>query len=81
MFDDRFHLLVLKERKVAFEEFITTRAEEEMREKKQKMKERKELFMRLLQEPKITKKYVLGVTGGRGIVLRVIDQKVYCVCF
>ena len=81
MFDDRFHLLVLKERKVAFEEFIATRAEEEMREKKQKMKERKESFMRLLQEPKITKKCVLGVTGGRGIVLRVIDQKVYCGCF
>ena len=58
MFDDRFHLLVLNERKVAFEEFIATRAEEEMREKKQKMKERKESFMRLLQEPKITKKCV-----------------------
>ena len=61
MFDDRFHLLVLKERKVAFDEFIATRAEEEMKEKKLKIKEKKESFTRLLHEPKITKKFVLAV--------------------
>lgn len=59
VFDDRFHLLLPKERKTAFDEFIITRAEEEMKEKKQKMKEKRETFMTLLKESKITKKCVL----------------------
>ena len=58
VFDDRFHLLLPKERKTAFDEFILTRTEEEMKEKKQKLKERKELFQSLLKEAKITKKYI-----------------------
>ena len=56
VFDDRFHLLAPKERKIAFDEFISTRAEQEMKEKKLKIKQKKESFMKLLQEAKITTK-------------------------
>ena len=57
IFDDRFHLLLAKERKTAFDEFVLTRTEEEMKEKKQKIREKKEIFQSLLREAKITKKY------------------------
>lgn len=63
VFDDRFHLLLPKDRKVAFDEFIATRAEQEMKEKKQKMKEKRETFVTLLKESKISKKYEMTYIG------------------
>lgn len=50
-------LLLAKERKGAFDEFVATRVEEEMKEKKLKAKEKKETFMKFLREEcKITTK-------------------------
>lgn len=54
VFDPRYLLLLARERKAAFEEFIRDRAEEERREKKNRMKEQREQFMRLLEEAKIS---------------------------
>ena len=42
MFDPRYLLLTSKERKQVFEKYVKERAEEERREKRNKMKERKE---------------------------------------
>ena len=50
-------LLLAKDRKTAFEEFIRERAEEERRERKSKMKEQKEQFMKLLEEVRINQRY------------------------
>ncbi|KAA3677206.1 transcription elongation regulator 1 [Paragonimus westermani] len=54
VFDPRYLLLASKERKQTFEAYVKERAEEERREKKNKMKERKEKFVELLQEAGLT---------------------------
>ena len=56
IFDDRYHLLQTKERKAAFDQYIAQRAQDEMKEKKQKIKEKKDNFIKLLAESKITTK-------------------------
>lgn len=55
-FDKRYLLLSTKERRAAFEDFIRERADEERREKKNKLKEVKEGFRALLVEAKLTPK-------------------------
>lgn len=64
VFDDRYHLLIVKERRTAFDEFVASRAEAEMKEKKLKAKEKKEKFLKFLQESKITTKLVCGRVLG-----------------
>ncbi|KAF6779071.1 hypothetical protein AHF37_00934 [Paragonimus kellicotti] len=54
VFDPRYLLLASKERKQTFEAYVKERAEEERREKKNKLKERKEKFVELLQEAGLT---------------------------
>ncbi|KAK6639719.1 hypothetical protein RUM43_007994 [Polyplax serrata] len=49
VFDTRYLLLTSKERKQVFEKYVKERAEEERRERRNKMKERKEDFRRLLE--------------------------------
>lgn len=49
MFDTRYLLLTSKERKQVFEKYVKERAEEERREKRNKMKERKEDFRKLME--------------------------------
>lgn len=51
-------LLTSKERKQVFEKYVKERAEEERREKRNKMKERKEQFQKLLEEAGLHGKYV-----------------------
>lgn len=58
MFDPRYLLLTSKERKQVFEKYVKERAEEERREKRNKMKERKEQFQKLLEEANLHGKYV-----------------------
>lgn len=53
MFDPRCKLLNVKERKACFEEYIMSRAEEERRERKSKLKERRDKFHSLLEEAKL----------------------------
>ncbi|KAG5451190.1 transcription elongation regulator, partial [Clonorchis sinensis] len=56
VFDPRYLLLASKERKQTFEAYVKERAEEERREKKNKLKERKEKFSELLEEAELTSK-------------------------
>ncbi|CAL8068858.1 unnamed protein product [Calicophoron daubneyi] len=56
VFDPRYLLLASKERKQTFEAYVKERADEERREKKNKMKEKKEKFMELLEEASLTSK-------------------------
>lgn len=50
VFDSRYLLLTSKERKQVFEKYVKERAEEERREKRNKLREKKELFRKLLTE-------------------------------
>ena len=50
VFDPRYLLLTSKERKQVFEKYVKERAEEERREKRNKMKEKRDDFRRLLDE-------------------------------
>lgn len=59
VFDPRYLLLTSKERKQVFEKYVKERAEEERREKRNKMKERKEQFQKLLEEAGLHGKYVV----------------------
>lgn len=56
VFDPRCKLLNVKERKSCFEEYIISRAEEERRERKNKLKENREKFRLLLAEAKLHSK-------------------------
>jgi len=57
VFDPRYLLLTSKERKQVFEQYVKERAEEERREKRNKLKEKKEQFRQLLEEAHLTSKY------------------------
>ncbi|KAL3276562.1 hypothetical protein HHI36_011936 [Cryptolaemus montrouzieri] len=50
VFDSRYLLLTSKERKQVFEKYVKERAEEERREKRNKLREKKDAFRKLLQE-------------------------------
>ncbi|KAK9874985.1 hypothetical protein WA026_005800 [Henosepilachna vigintioctopunctata] len=50
VFDSRYLLLTSKERKQVFEKYVKERAEEERREKRNKLREKKEAYRKLLQE-------------------------------
>ena len=57
VFDPRYLLLTSKERKQVFEQYVKERADEERREKRNKLKEKKEQFRQLLEEAHLTSKY------------------------
>ena len=50
MFDSRYLLLNMKERKQCFDKFVRSRADEERKERKMKLKEKKDDFKRLMEE-------------------------------
>lgn len=56
VFDPRYLLLVSKERKIAFENYVKERAEEERREKKNQVRENKDLFKKLMKEANLNHK-------------------------
>uniref|UniRef100_A0A1X7VJW6 Transcription elongation regulator 1 n=3 Tax=Amphimedon queenslandica TaxID=400682 RepID=A0A1X7VJW6_AMPQE len=57
VFDERYQLLLAKERKAAFDEFVAARVEAELKERKSKAKEKRDTFMTFLREDcKITAK-------------------------
>ncbi|XP_056630036.1 transcription elongation regulator 1 [Diorhabda sublineata] len=56
VFDHRYLLLTSKERKQVFEKYVKERAEEERREKRNKLREKKESFRKLLSESNLTGK-------------------------
>ena len=62
VFDPRCMLLNTKERKVCFEAFIRSRAEEERKERKSKLKEKKDQFRALLEESRLHPRYTVDYT-------------------
>ncbi|XP_051870079.1 transcription elongation regulator 1-like isoform X3 [Pristis pectinata] len=54
VFDPRYLLLNPKERKQVFDQYVKTRAEEERKEKKNKLQQSKEDFKKLLEDAKLT---------------------------
>uniref|UniRef100_A0A3B3QSQ0 Transcription elongation regulator 1 n=1 Tax=Paramormyrops kingsleyae TaxID=1676925 RepID=A0A3B3QSQ0_9TELE len=53
VFDPRYLLLNTKERKQVFDQYVKTRAEEERKEKKNKLMQAKEEFRKLMEEAKL----------------------------
>ncbi|CAM1317070.1 TCERG1 (predicted), partial [Pycnogonum litorale] len=56
VFDPRYLLLTSKERKQVFEKYVKERAEEERQEKKNRMREKREEFRKLLEESNLNGK-------------------------
>ncbi|KAM7398221.1 hypothetical protein PAMA_006224 [Pampus argenteus] len=54
VFDPRYLLLNPKERKQVFDQYVKTRAEEERKEKKNKLMQAKDEFRRMMEEAKLT---------------------------
>ncbi|EEC01225.1 transcription elongation regulator, putative, partial [Ixodes scapularis] len=65
VFDSRYLLLTSKERKQVFEKYVKERAEEERREKRNKMRERKDQFRLLLEAASLTSNKGKGPRGLR----------------
>lgn len=59
VFDPRYLLLTSKERKQVFEKYVKDRAEEERKEKRNKMRQKRDDFRKLLEECKLHGKYVI----------------------
>jgi transcription elongation regulator 1 len=53
VFDPRYLLLTSKERKQVFESYVKERAEEERKEKRNKLREKKDQFRSLLEDSKL----------------------------
>ena len=53
VFDSRYLLLTSKERKQVFEQYVKERAEEERREKRNRLREKKDSFNTLMDEAKL----------------------------
>uniref|UniRef100_A0A8C1VSE3 Transcription elongation regulator 1 n=1 Tax=Cyprinus carpio TaxID=7962 RepID=A0A8C1VSE3_CYPCA len=53
VFDPRYLLLNPKERKQVFDQYVKTRAEEERKEKKNKLMQAKEDFRKMMEDPKL----------------------------
>ena len=58
VFDPRYLLLGPRERKTCFEDFTRSRAEEERKEKRTKLKEKREEFRKLLEDSRLTPRSV-----------------------
>ena len=61
VFDPRYNYLNPKERKQTYDTFILTRAEDERKEKKAKLKEIRDGFRKLMEEFKVTPRYAKSV--------------------
>lgn len=53
VFDPRYLLLTSKERKQVFEKYVKDRAEEERKEKRNKMRQKREDFRKLLEDARL----------------------------
>ena len=58
VFDSRYLLLTSRERKQVFDRYVKDRAEEERKEKRNKIKLRRDAFRKLIQEANVNGKYV-----------------------
>ncbi|KAM5173157.1 transcription elongation regulator 1 isoform 1-T1 [Mantella aurantiaca] len=65
VFDPRYLLLNPKERKQVFDQYVKTRAEEERREKKNKIMQSKEDFKKMMEEGKINTRTTFSEFAGK----------------
>lgn len=75
VFDHRYLLLTSKERKQVFEKYVKERAEDERREKRNKLRERKDAFRKLLSEAHLHGKYVFLCCKKQ-----VLECNTFCCC-
>ncbi|XP_057677650.1 transcription elongation regulator 1 isoform X2 [Corythoichthys intestinalis] len=77
VFDPRYLLLNPKERKQVFDQYVKTRAEEERKEKKNKLMQAKDEFRKLMDEAKLTARTTFSefaVKNGRDPRFKSIDK-------
>ncbi|XP_038155359.1 transcription elongation regulator 1-like isoform X2 [Cyprinodon tularosa] len=77
VFDPRYLLLNPKERKQVFDQYVKTRAEEERKEKKNKLMQAKDDFRRMMEESKLTTKTTFSefaMKHGRDPRFKAIDK-------
>ncbi|CAL8280332.1 unnamed protein product [Arctogadus glacialis] len=77
VFDPRYLLLNPKERKQVFDIYVKTRAEEERKEKKNKLMQAKDEFRKLMEESKLTPRTTFsefGVRHGRDPRFKSIEK-------
>ncbi|MEQ2294157.1 transcription elongation regulator [Ameca splendens] len=77
VFDPRYLLLNPKERKQVFDQYVKTRAEEERKEKKNKLMQAKEDFRRMMEDSKLTPKTTFSefaMKHGRDPRFKAIDK-------
>ncbi|XP_028840472.1 transcription elongation regulator 1-like [Denticeps clupeoides] len=65
VFDPRYLLLNPKERKQVFEQYVKTRAEEERKEKKNKLMQSKEEFKRMIEEARLLSRTTFSEFASR----------------
>ncbi|XP_072257024.1 transcription elongation regulator 1 isoform X2 [Pyxicephalus adspersus] len=65
VFDPRYLLLNPKERKQVFDQYVKTRAEEERREKKNKIMQSKEDFKKMMEEGKVNTRMTFSEFAGK----------------
>ncbi|KAM4678181.1 transcription elongation regulator 1 isoform 1-T1 [Discoglossus pictus] len=65
VFDPRYLLLNPKERKQVFDQYVKTRAEEERREKKNKMMQSKDDFKKMMDEGKLNPRITFSEFAGK----------------
>uniref|UniRef100_A0AAQ4S7L7 Transcription elongation regulator 1 n=1 Tax=Gasterosteus aculeatus aculeatus TaxID=481459 RepID=A0AAQ4S7L7_GASAC len=77
VFDPRYLLLNPKERKQVFDQYVKTRAEEERKEKKNKLMQAKDEFRRMMEEAKFTPRTTFSefaVKHGRDPRFKTIEK-------
>ncbi|XP_077597043.1 transcription elongation regulator 1 isoform X2 [Stigmatopora nigra] len=77
VFDPRYLLLNPKERKQVFDQYVKTRAEEERKEKKNKLMQAKDDFRKMMEEVKLTARTTFSefaVKNGRDPRFKSIDK-------
>uniref|UniRef100_A0A3B4B3G2 Transcription elongation regulator 1 n=1 Tax=Periophthalmus magnuspinnatus TaxID=409849 RepID=A0A3B4B3G2_9GOBI len=74
VFDPRYLLLNPKERKQVFDSYVKTRAEEERKEKKNKLMQAKDEFRKMMEESKLTTFSEFALKHGRDSRFKAIEK-------
>lgn len=69
VFDPRYLLLASKERKQVFEKYVKDRAEDERREKRNKLQKKRGEYKALMEEANIHSRYLAAMVVGRNSLL------------
>uniref|UniRef100_A0A8C1NKT2 Transcription elongation regulator 1 n=1 Tax=Cyprinus carpio TaxID=7962 RepID=A0A8C1NKT2_CYPCA len=81
VFDPRYLLLNPKERKQVFDQYVKTRAEEERKEKKNKLMQAKDDFRKMMEDAKLHIRCVITLTTTWKEVKKIIKDDPRCIKF